>query len=223
MNIKARIEHTNIARRMINERGYRAVTFAVGSLIFNLMFAVYNGILGVLNHSLWFGATCVYYLLLIAMRFTAVLGSRQRSLLRECAVMRTSGILLIITGILMGFILYISLEQNTATAHGEIIMITIATYTFTKLIFAVIRAVKNRASNAPVQRTIYTIGYTDIAVSLLSMQQSMLVSFGAMTPIKIYVLNIFTGVCVSLFIVILGIFSVKGAKQNGKIENSKSK
>lgn len=211
------------ANRIKNEYRYRTVTFAVCSLIFNLMFAFYNGILGILNNSLWFGATCLYYLLLIAMRFSAVLGSWKKNKITEYAVMSTGGVLLTVLSVLLGFILYISLEQNTATAHGEIVMITIATYTFTKLIFAIVRAAKNRGRPSALLKTIRTVSYAEMAVSILSMQQSMLVSFGNTDVNNAFFLNMFTGVTVCLFILVLGIVLIKGAIYNGKIENSQSK
>ncbi len=135
MGIKSRIESTRLGSRMIKEHRYRNVTFAVMSLIFNLLFAFYNGALAMLNGSLWFGAICMYYLLLITMRFSAVLGGRRNNIDME-----------------------------------------------------------------------HTISYTEVAVSVLTMQQSMLVSFGEMERSKSYVLNMLTGIAVCSFIITLGVF-----------------
>ena len=53
-----------------------------------------------------------------------------------------SGILLIILGIVLAAVNYISLSQNIAAKHEETMMITIAAYTFCKIAMTVVKAVK---------------------------------------------------------------------------------
>ena len=71
--VKQRIEKNEIGNKVVNDRRYRTVTFAIFSLIFNLLYAFYNGALGLINGSVWLLAACFYYLLLGAMRFSAVI------------------------------------------------------------------------------------------------------------------------------------------------------
>ena len=68
--------------------------------------------------------------------------------------MKFSGILLVILGIVLAIVNYISLSQDIAIKHEKIIMITIATYTFYKITMAIVKAVKQHNNPSPLIRTI---------------------------------------------------------------------
>ena len=55
-----------------------------------------------------------------------------------------SGILLMMLSLILIAIIYISMSQNIVTKYNEITMITIATYTFTKITTAIVKAVKQK-------------------------------------------------------------------------------
>ncbi len=89
--------------------------------------------------------------------------------------------------------------------YDSILMITIATYTFYKITMAVVRAVKQRHDPSPLLAAIRSIGYAEVAASVLTMQRSMLVSFEGMAEEKIHLMNSLTGAVVCLFVLVLGI------------------
>ncbi len=190
--------------RLKIDKDYRLLVKAVCALVINLLFAFYNGISGILAQSLIFIVSALYYLLLGLIRLYLVLAKQRR---QEASAV--TGIFLIILSLLLGTMVYVSLQFQTASPHGEILMITIATYTFTKLAAAVHTAVKHRGNLSPFLRGINAVRYCEAAISLLTMQQSMLVSFGQMEPGKALALNIFTGTGVWIFILTLGIFTLK--------------
>lgn len=119
--------------------------------------------------------------------------------------MKLSGILLTVLSLVLASVSYISLSQNIATKHGEIIMITIATYTFYKITMSIIRAVKQRKNPSMLLKTIQYISYAEMAASVLTLQRSMLVSFGTMDNKQIHFMNATIGAVVCLFVLILGI------------------
>ena len=200
---------TKIGNRLMNEQRYRVIFAAAFGFFFNLLYAIYNGILGVLNQSLWFAAMCAYYIILGTMRFSAILCERKNdnmvSFQTEFFVMKFSGIMLTVLSVVLTSVIYISLSQNNAAKYDEIIMITIATYTFGKIAMAIIRAVKQRNNPSPLLATIRSIGYAEVAVSVLTLQRSMFVSFGSMNDANKHILNIATGAAVCLFVLGLGI------------------
>lgn len=202
-------QKTKIGNRLMNEQRYRVIFAATFGFFFNLLYAIYNGILGVFNQSLWFAATCAYYIILGTMRFSAILCERKNddtvSFQTEFFVMKFSGIMLTVLSVVLTGVIYISLSQNNTAKYDEIIMITIATYTFGKIAMAIIRAVKQRNNPSPLLATIRSIGYAEVAVSVLTLQRSMLVSFGSMNDANKHILNIATGAAVCLFVLGLGI------------------
>lgn len=213
--IKA-IKSTVIGRRMLTDYRYRIVVFSSWGFAFNLVYALYNGALGVVTQSFWFVSMCAYYIMLSTMRFSTVLYERRngsrKSINTEFFVMRFSGILLMGLAIVLSGLVYLSLAKKIAPQYQEIMMITIATYTFIKFTLAVINFVKVKKRKSPLLSTIRNIACADAAASILSLQRSMLVSFGNMGNKKIYMMNGITGAAVCLTVFLLGISMVAKRK-----------
>lgn len=216
MNIQQKISgqliKTTVGKRVIGEQRYRMVFAAAISLSFNFLYALYHGILGVIHSSLWFSTMCAYYVILSAMRFSVVLfeykHKSKSSPDAEYFVMRLSGMLLIILSFILSGVIYISLSQNIAVKYDEILMITIAAYTFFKIIMAIIKAVKQHKNPSPLLAVIRNIGYAEAAASILTLQRSMIVSFGTMEPTDAHILNMSTGAAVCLYILSIGIYLI---------------
>lgn len=203
------IVKTKIGNKIVSSQRYRIILSAAVAFAFNLLYAIYHCVLGVLNISFWFITMCAFYGILATIRFSAVLCERNHYKLpsddTDLFVMKFTGILLVILGIVLATINYVSLSQNIATKHEEIIMITIATYTFYKITMAIVKAVKQHKNPSPLLKTIRSIGYAEVSASILTLQRSMLVSFGSMDSRQMRFLNAMAGAVVCVFILILGL------------------
>lgn len=222
------MEGTQVGKRIIGEQRYRMVLFAALGFLLNLLYAFYHGLFGIINLSFWLITMCVYYVILGTMRFSVVLceykNSSEVSIDTEFFVMKLSGILLTILSIVLTGAIYLSLSQNIVTKYDEIIMITIATYTFYRITMTVIHAIKQRKNPSPLLAVIRNIGYAEVAASVLTLQQSMLASFGGMSDSKAHMMNALTGAVVCLFILILGIsIWIRGIKKKGLGDMTESK
>ena len=210
---------TKTGEKIISSQRYRIVLSAAAAFALNLLYAVYHLVLGVLNRSFWFIAMCAFYGILATMRFSAVLCERSHpkrlSDDTELFVMKFSGVLLVVLGIVLAAVNYISLSQNIASKHEEIVMITIATYTFYKITMAILKAVKQYKNPSPLLKTIRSIGYAEVSASILTLQRSMLVSFGSMESGLIRFMNAVTGAAVCLFVLILGLSMIRTIKSRG--------
>lgn len=216
----SKIEKYSFGKHILLEQKYRILFAATFSFILNLLYALYHGMLGFVNQSLWFLALCAYYVVLSTLRFSAVLYGHKSNPAytadTERFVTKFSGVLLTVLSFVLTGIIYISLSQNIATKYGEIVMITVATYTFGKIIVASIKAVKQHNNPSLLLAVVRNIGYAEVAVSILTLQRSMLVSFGAMDKSTIQLMNSLTGAAVCLFILILGIVMIRrGQKKKG--------
>ena len=94
--------------------------------------------------------------------------------------------------------------------HHEIVMITIALYTFTKITLAIINLVKVKQYPSPVFKALRSISFADALVSVFSLQRSMLVSFEGMSAGDIRLFNILTGGAVCVAVLILGLHLIGG-------------
>ena len=201
-----------LAKRLWREQRYRVVFSTAMGLVFHALYALYHGVLGVANRSLWFVAMCAFHAVLSSMRLCVVLCERKRTApaFAETArfVARLCGGLLILFSFVLSGVIYLSLAQDIAIRHHEIVMITIATYTFYKITLAVLRATRRRPPGDPLLAVTGIIGYAEVAASLLTLQRSMLVSFGQMAAADRHRMNALTGLAVCLFILALGVWTL---------------
>ncbi len=210
-NAIAFAEKSKTGKRLINDRRYRLIVFAVGGFIFNLLFAFYNGAVGIVSNAVWLKASAIYYIILAVMQFSAIFESRRHNKQNEkneYSLMKFAGIMFCILGFVLTAVIYINLKHKTATKYSTITMITIATYTFIKIALAIRKAVKTKNKNTPLLSVIQNISYAQVAVALLTMQQSMLISFAESEAQDDTLLNALTGAGVCVFIVMLGIFMI---------------
>lgn len=204
-NIILQIEKTKIGNRALHNVRYRIVLTAFLGFVINITYAVYNGVLGIIYASVWFLAMFAYYTILSVMRFSAVLYEYKSKTHNEKFAMQFIGVMLIIMSLVLSGLVYYSIANDIATKNNSIIMITIAAYTFYKVIMAIINLVRIRKYKSYLLTTIRNIALADAAVSIFSLQRSMLVSFDGMISENIRLMNICTGSGVCLVVFILGL------------------
>ena len=130
----------------------------------------------------------------------------------ELFARKITGVLLVVLSVCIIGVNIMSAVKDRGTAFHEIVMITIATYTFTKITIAIVGMVKAKKSPSPVQKTLRNISLADACVSIYSMQRSMLVSFPGMKAGDIQLFNILTGAAVFIVVLFLGINLIGGKK-----------
>jgi hypothetical protein len=185
-------------------------------LLCNFLYALGNSAIGFLSHSWWFITVGAYYAVLAVARFS-VLQVRRKArgdLDIELFARRITGILLVVLSTCIVGVNILSALKERGTAHHEIIMITIATYTFTKITIAIIGMVKVKHTASPVFKTLRNISLADACVSIYTMQRSMLQSFPGLKPAEIQIFNIFTGTAVWIIVLFLGINLIGGKRVN---------
>lgn len=182
------------------------------SFAFNIVYALGNFGIGFLNHSWWFITVGAYYTVLATTRFSVLQIKRKANgnYDTEFFARRITGILLVVLSFCIVGINILSTLKERGTAFHEIIMITIATYTFTKITIAIIVIVKARHSVSFSEKTLRNISLADACVSIYTMQRSMLVSFPGMETAEIRLFNILTGTAVWLTVLFLGINLIGG-------------
>ena len=182
------------------------------SLLANFVYAIGNCIIGFLTHSWWFITVGAYYVVLTVTRYSVLQVKRKAkgNYDIELFARRITGILLVILSFCIVGVNVLSAVKDRGSDFHEIIMITIATYTFSKITIAIIGMVKAKTSASPVEKTLRNISLADACVSIYTMQRSMLVSFPGMKATGILLLNIFTGTAVWIVVLLLGINLIGG-------------
>ena len=199
-------EHPLVKRTLNNPR-YEGLVSAVPSLTINIFYVLYNGGVGLRSGSAWFITMGIYYLLLSVMRFCLIYQAfRNKSEAGNAHRMtKAAGVFLLFHTATLGGSLYLTIQQEIAKSYHTIVMITIATYTFYKLILAVVNAAKARRRKSVLRIALRNIGCADALVSLLSLQTSMMASFGGEALAERRMRTTVTGLAVCVLIMGMGI------------------
>ena len=140
--------------RLFREYGFRAILFSVGAFLLNIAFAVYNGVVGVLNSSIWFGALAAYYILLIVLRGTVLIyhifrrkavkagQAAERTLKKDTYIYGVCGVVLVLMPAALSAAIAQMVGANEAFVHTGITIYVYAIYAFYKIIVSVYNFVK---------------------------------------------------------------------------------
>ena len=121
------------------------------------------------------------------------------------SVIQSQENLLLLLNLALSGVVLLTIAEGTTKAYSGIMAISIAAYTFYKIIMAVIHMVKVRKMESPILITIRNIGVADALVSMLTLQMTMLVSFQGTDSLDMNRMNGITGLAVCLLISALGI------------------
>lgn len=207
------IKKNPLGERFLADYTFRTILTTLPAFLINVAYTVYNGVIGIMNQSVWFITMAVYYSLLGIMRYRAVSTGRKISRLddreqirkKELSVIKTDGILLLVLNLALSGVVLLTIAQDTAKRYSEIMVISIAAYTFYKITMAVVNMVKVRKRKSPILITIRNIGAADALVSMLTLQAAMFASFQDKNSLNTNQMNAITGLSVCILISILGI------------------
>lgn len=179
------------------------------SLIINIVYGIYNIVVGVTSPSWWFLTAGTYYLILSVVRYF-VLRVNKNSV--ENFLKPFTGIMLMVLSIPLAGMVVLASVKDRGTDFHEIAMITIALYTFVKITLASINLAKSRGHMPERIKILRNISFADAFVSIFSLQRSMLVSFEGMQADEIRIMNIATGSAVCIIVFFLGLNLIRKKK-----------
>jgi hypothetical protein len=196
----------------------RTLKTALISLLFNMAFGVYHIVFGIISKSWWLLTVGVYYLILSIVRFAVLMIRRDKIIIAKFV-----GIMLMLLSIPLAGTVILAFMKDRGTVFGEIVMITIALYAFSKITLATVNMIRSRKSTSSRLVALRNISLADAFVSMFSLQRSMLVSFGEMSGGTIRAMNLATGsgVCVAVFI--LGLNLVRKKASFGNLNKIKTR
>ena len=194
------------------------------SLVFNVTYAGFQLGLGVLHGSVWYYSLAAYYFILALMRFFLVRDLRNK---RARETTRTSawrryrmcGALLLCMNVALAIIVFFITYWNRGFHHHAITAIAMAAYTFTAGAIAVVNVVRYRRYDSPLYSASKAISLVAAAVSLLTLESTMLNAFGnGMDPVTYQALTAATGIAVCLFVMGTAVYMIAHANRALKRE-----
>ncbi len=222
--VKSRAKKHPLTDGILNDYGFRTVAFAVASFALNIAYAVFNGVLGIVSLSVWYGALAAYYVFLSAIRCGALL--RWQNAKKRCGgappeaerwkIYRMCGLLLILLELALTAAVTEMVLSENPSAHTEITAIASAAYAFWKITLAIYNMIKTRRLRDPLLQSFRNINLTDALVSLLALQTTMTAVFSDGTDASMRALNAVTGFTVCAVTVGMGVWMI--VRTNGQLK-----
>ena len=185
----------------------RTLKLTLASLSFNIAFATYHLIMGLVTSSWWLLTLGSYYLILSVVRFVVL-----RSKSEERFIAKFTGWMLILLSIPLVGTVILSVVRDRGHERHMIVMIALAAYAFTKITLATIKLIKARRSTSATLITLRNISFADAFVSIFALQRSMLVSFEGMAEAEIVIMNATLGSAVCVIVFLLGVNLLRNKK-----------
>ena len=213
-------EQNHYARIWQDDHRLRVNVSLYGSLIWNTAYAFLQLGMGFWHHSFWFCSLAAYYISLAVMRFFLVRHTRKykpgEKMLDELRKYRACGVVFLVMNLALALMIFFMVYWNRTFHHHEITTIALAAYTFTSLTLAIINTVKYRRYNSPVYSASKAISLAAAAVSMLTLESTMLTTFGdeTMTLTTRKIMLGASGAVISVFIITMAIYMiVQGTKK----------
>ena len=201
------------------EYDYKTYMTAGGSLAATILYALYNGFLGISHASLWYGTICVYYILLTILRGAIIIAAKRIHLRQppESARDRASlliSFLLLILNISLIVPVSIMVKQQKPVNMTLIPAIAMAAYTTCKIVMASVNLRKRRVSSDSLVWLLRTISFIDALVSILTLQNTLIMVNSHGENMKMFQLTAVTSAVVWIAILLLSAVAiVKGIRR----------
>lgn len=184
-----------------------------GTLAFNTAYALLQLGTGVYHGSAWFFAFALYYIALAMMRFFLLKHTLSydtgEHMEYEMRKYRLCGIFLFVLNTALAVMIAYMVWNNKEVMHHEITMIAMATYTFTAFVLAVVNMINYRKFNSPVYSAAKMISLISACVSMLTLENAMLTTFGTAEEEGYRQLMMRrTGAVVSVFVIGVAIYMI---------------
>lgn len=158
---------------------FKTITAALGSLAVTALFALYNGFLGVSHASLWHGSICVYYLVLVILRTTVIVAGKKAGRKAEpnralAKVYISSSALLLFLNVCLIVPVSLMVVRQKPVDMTLIPAIAMAAYTTYNVVMSSVNLKRRKRSSDRLVRLLRTINFIDALVSVLSLQNTLI-------------------------------------------------
>lgn len=236
-NLQTILRKNAFINRLFEQYDLRTIVFATINFVINVGYVIFNGVIGITAKSVWYGSLAAYYLILTIMRGTIVLYHGKNALIKtkrpvgyekmsdkqvELRLYRLNGILLIILPIALSFVILDMVQNGSAFVRWGWTVFGFAAVAFYKVIASIVQIVRSRKrSDDLTVHVLRNIGFAAALVTILSLQTSLLHSFGDGANNGIF--NAVTGAVVCAVTAIMGLIMIIKSSNKIKKLNTKEK
>ena len=197
-----------------NDKGYNLKTAVRSAAPFfsTVIFALYNGWLGISRLSVWHGSICVFYMLLSLLRMIMITAERRSKITdkrklfhyRRWIAAVTAVTVVLNLSLIMPIAMLVRFEKPVYI--GLVSAIAMAAYTVYKITMASLRLKQQRKKGGVFKIQMNTVALIDALVSVLVLQNTLVtVNETGTVSQSMLVLSAYTGAAIYIVIVIISI------------------
>lgn len=213
---RQKVYGTSLGNRYMTDVAFKVRVSLYNSLVINLLYSAFKLMAGIYYSSVWWGAVAFYYMVLALIRFLLLRYMNgyhhNANILSEYRRCRLCGILLVLLNLALSGIVVQMVWQNKTYAYPEIILITIATYTFYTVTVSIVDLVKYRRFKSPVMSAAKAIRLAAALVSVLNLETAMLAQYSEDAAFR-RLMTALTGAGVCLIVLVLSAVMVLRANR----------
>ncbi len=179
---------------------------------FNVVYAVFKLVTGIVYGTVWFYAAAVYYLLLCCMKFLLIRTDRRVQAKRDKRSItvwslrsyKRCGALLLLLNISMAATVIIILKYETAAAYSGFVLWVFGGYTLIRIIFSAIDIKRFHKIDDPLLAASKHLGVSVTLMSMFSLSTALLDRFCSDRSVRLLLNGILGGtVCITVIIIAL--------------------
>ncbi len=204
------INNNRYLKEYVNNHELRYKLSLLMSLIFNVIYALFKLITGILFKSVWFITFALYYILLVVVRANILKEeiNDKSSLLEEYTKYRKTAVILLLTNVILTMIILIIVNQKIMNIYPNWIAITVAFYTFSIIYSAIYNLIKYRKYKSPLMSSAKVINVITSLVSLISLEIILIPTFGSNNIEFFEIMVMATGGGIALIIIIISLYMI---------------
>lgn len=204
------INNNRYLKEYVNNHELRYKLSLLISLIFNVIYALFKLMTGILFKSVWFIIFALYYILLVVVRANILKEEikDKSSLLEEYIKYRKTAVILLLTNVILAMIILIIVNQKIMNIYPNWIAITVAVYTFTIISSAIYNLIKYRKYKSPLMSSAKVINVITSLVSLISLEIILIPTFGSNNIEFFEIMVMATGGGIALIIIIISLYMI---------------
>lgn len=206
------MSHNRLTKRIATDYGFRTGFFSTITSVINILYALYTLVIALVTHSSWYGSLCAAYFILSLMRFYVVRANRKQlksgkiDYIESWNTFRNVGISLIFYSLAFSAMVVQMVVFQIHNEYAGYLVYGVIGYTIYKVVIAIVKLFQVRRYKNPTWQALRNITFADALVSLLSLQNSLLVVYAVGVNYK--PINIISGTLVCFGIAAIGIYMI---------------
>lgn len=180
MKINNERSHLTFFQKLKKDFHFRIKVILLFSCVFNVIYSLFLFVSSWIYASRWFLVMSLYYALLSIVRiYTYCRTGPTKREIQKVVIMRNCGYLLFLLNLVVSVMMFVLIYTTRQVRYHEIIVIALATYTFTDLTIAILSTIKYVKKKDYDYSTIKTISLISSVVSMVTLTNIMLATFGS--------------------------------------------